>query len=284
MRRSLTNVTTASTTRITAAPTVQPISRRVLPRIWAGDGALARPELEQRVEQRALDAEEDDDRDGHHEPVERVDLVRVRRARRDSGANRPAEAPEAKREQGAAAASARRGEQARTAGRRERPAQDAADSIHSAADRDGTVARAHAPPKDAPALLEERRRRPPRSRRDSAISCWMPASNSSWLVHPLVEPAVELALGPGVGPRRAGRRGARAARSTSAAKSSSGTTRLIRPQLERLLGAGTRSPSIAISRRAGEADAAAGRAATSRRRAPGRCSRRPAGSRRTPRR
>ena len=97
------NVTTASTTRITAAPTVQPISRRVLPRICAGDGALAGAELEQRVEQRALDAQEDDDRDDDHEPVERVDVVGVRRAaglggdrarrrrsrRRPGGAGRP---------------------------------------------------------------------------------------------------------------------------------------------------------------------------------------------------
>ena len=35
MLGSLTNVTTVSITRISAAPTVQPISRRVLPWIWA---------------------------------------------------------------------------------------------------------------------------------------------------------------------------------------------------------------------------------------------------------
>ena len=35
MLGSFTNVTTVMTTRITAAATVQPISRRVLPWIWA---------------------------------------------------------------------------------------------------------------------------------------------------------------------------------------------------------------------------------------------------------
>ena len=40
MPPSLTKVKTASTTRISAAPTVQPISRRVLPRIWAATAPL----------------------------------------------------------------------------------------------------------------------------------------------------------------------------------------------------------------------------------------------------
>ena len=43
-------------------------------------GALARLELEQRLEQRALDAEEDDERDREDELVERVDVVGVGRA------------------------------------------------------------------------------------------------------------------------------------------------------------------------------------------------------------
>ncbi len=38
MLGSLMNVTTVSTTRISAAATVQPISRRVLPWIWAATG------------------------------------------------------------------------------------------------------------------------------------------------------------------------------------------------------------------------------------------------------
>ena len=53
------------------------------PRVAAdlgGDGALARPELDQRVEQRALDADEDDERDAEDELVERVDLVGIGRA------------------------------------------------------------------------------------------------------------------------------------------------------------------------------------------------------------
>ena len=44
IEESLANVITASATRITAAPTVQPISRRVLPRICAAHRALARAE------------------------------------------------------------------------------------------------------------------------------------------------------------------------------------------------------------------------------------------------
>jgi hypothetical protein len=51
-----------------------------------GDGPLAGPELEERVEQRALDPEEHHDRDGQDELVEGVDLIGVRgpsRFRRD---------------------------------------------------------------------------------------------------------------------------------------------------------------------------------------------------------
>ena len=40
MPPSIANVTTASTTSTTAAPSVQPTSRRVLPRIWAGTASL----------------------------------------------------------------------------------------------------------------------------------------------------------------------------------------------------------------------------------------------------
>jgi len=58
MLSSFTNVTTARTTRISAAPTVQPISRRVLPGSGR-DGVLARAEAKQRVEQGSLDADED---------------------------------------------------------------------------------------------------------------------------------------------------------------------------------------------------------------------------------
>src|SRR6185369_4088058 len=45
-----------------------------------GHGALARPELEQRVEEQALDADEDDQRDREDQPPQRVDLVGVGRA------------------------------------------------------------------------------------------------------------------------------------------------------------------------------------------------------------
>ena len=47
-----------------------------------GDAALAGAELDQRVEQRALDADEDHDRDREDDLVERVDGVGVRRAAR----------------------------------------------------------------------------------------------------------------------------------------------------------------------------------------------------------
>ena len=40
MSSSLMNVSVARITRITAAPTVQPISSRVLPRIWAATAPL----------------------------------------------------------------------------------------------------------------------------------------------------------------------------------------------------------------------------------------------------
>ena len=82
MPSSLTNVSVARTTRITAAPTVQPISSRVLPRIWAGTAPLRALNLKTRVEQHALDPDEHDERDGEDELVERVDVVGVRRAAR----------------------------------------------------------------------------------------------------------------------------------------------------------------------------------------------------------
>ena len=47
-----------------------------------GDGALARAEADERVDQRALDADEDDDREDERDLVEAVDFVRVRRAAR----------------------------------------------------------------------------------------------------------------------------------------------------------------------------------------------------------
>ncbi len=40
MEPSIAKVTTASTTRMTEAPSVQPISSVVLPRIWAGTASL----------------------------------------------------------------------------------------------------------------------------------------------------------------------------------------------------------------------------------------------------
>ena len=80
MLGSLTNVTTVSTTRISAAATVQPISSRVLPWIWAATRALLGPEPVERVDQRALDDHEHDGRDVEDDLVQRGDLIGVRRA------------------------------------------------------------------------------------------------------------------------------------------------------------------------------------------------------------
>ena len=77
-----------------------------------GDGALARPELEQRVEQRALDADEDDERDDEDDLVERVDLVGVRRAAGLGRQKRRAKAAPAK----ASSASERPAARAKAAG------------------------------------------------------------------------------------------------------------------------------------------------------------------------
>ena len=85
MLGSLTNVTTVSTTRISAAATVQPISRRVLPWIWAATRVLLGAELVQRVDERALDDHEHHRRDVQDDLVQRVDLVGVRRAARLGG-------------------------------------------------------------------------------------------------------------------------------------------------------------------------------------------------------
>ena len=82
---SFANVTAASTTRISAAPTVQAISRRVLPWIWAATRPFLARNLIERVEQRTLDDHEHDDRDVEDDLVQRVDLVGVRRPTRFRG-------------------------------------------------------------------------------------------------------------------------------------------------------------------------------------------------------
>ena len=80
---SLAKVTIASATRITAAATVQPTSRRVLPRICAGDGALARAEAgSARRAARPRRATKITSAMYSVDLVEAVDLVRVRRAAR----------------------------------------------------------------------------------------------------------------------------------------------------------------------------------------------------------
>ena len=66
--------------RITAAPTVQPISSFVLPWICAAVRPLRARYLPQRLQQRALDAREDEQREHEDHDVERLDAVGVRRA------------------------------------------------------------------------------------------------------------------------------------------------------------------------------------------------------------
>ena len=73
-------MTTVSTTRISAAATVQPISSRVLPWIWAATAVLLGAELVDRVDERPLDDHEHDRGDVEDDLVQRVDLVGVRRA------------------------------------------------------------------------------------------------------------------------------------------------------------------------------------------------------------
>ena len=80
------NVTTVSTTRIRAAATVQPELERGVAADLGGLGAAAAAAVaHQRPDQRALDDQEDHDRDVERDLVERVDVVRVRRTARFRG-------------------------------------------------------------------------------------------------------------------------------------------------------------------------------------------------------
>src|SRR3954463_6792360 len=216
------------------------------PRVAAdlgGDEPLARAELEQRVEEGPLDAEEDDHGDGEDQLVERVDLVGVRRA------------PALRRQrvgEGGAGEDQQRGQgdedgegeaTRRTGGRGPGPGQGARIVFTG---RRTTIRRwrAYRPSKTG-GRFWMKAATPSAKSGELAISCWMSASSSScssmrvesqWLSWRL-PPAYER-----VGPAASRSRSA----ATSLAKASSGTTRLTRPQSS-ACAAGMRPPSMAIS-------------------------------------
>ena len=110
------------------------------------------------------------------------------------------------------------------------------------------------PSKRGGALLDERRARPRRSRREAAISCWIEASSSSCSLHARVQPGVELALGARRRSASGRRRGGRPARRPRRAASSSAHDAVDQAPLERL----RRRDALAEHRhlgRAREADA-----------------------------
>jgi hypothetical protein len=78
----LAKVSTASASRISAAALV--LQARVAADL-GGDGALASAELDERVDEPALDQDEDHQRDVEGDLVEVVDVVGVRRPARQRG-------------------------------------------------------------------------------------------------------------------------------------------------------------------------------------------------------
>ena len=256
---------------MTAAPSVQPISRLRVAADLRGHRVLAGAELHERVEQRALDADEDHDGDAEDDLVERVDVVGVRRAAglrrqevrgRDAGEREDAHQRrrEGDREDAATGAGVRRRPRRRgilfmrrsicfaplrlARGRRGRSS--------SAAGNSGSRFSRNAATPSAKSL-------------DSAISCCMRASSSSCVLQAGVQPGVELALGARVGPRRPGWRGAAGARRPTSSNSSSATTSLTSPQRSAVGG----GHALAEHRHLGRAPAARARGDERRRAAVG---------------
>ena len=202
MPPSIANVTTARTTRMTAAPTRPADLEARVAADLRGDGALAGAELDERVEQRALDADEDRRR------RRRGRSCRACRCRRRSASRRTPASGSRRRRRSASASTP-------SEGRREGEGEDAAAGagVGCRPRRRGILfmrrhllrrrlARGVSSPWNSGSRFSRNAATPSAKSPDAAISCWIAASSSSCSLQSRVQPGVELALGAGVGPRR----------------------------------------------------------------------------------
>ena len=260
-------------TRITAAPTVQPISSRVLPWICAATRPLRARYLNSEQISRPSTPMKMTSASSEDQDVERPDAVGVRRAAGLRQEQQPADA----------AGAATRPRQARPAARssrRRRAGLDRARTAPAVYGRRARDAAGHRPLERRRAASRGTPATPSRKSPEAAISCWIDGLELELLVHAREQPGVELALGAGVGARSGRRRAASASASTSRVELVVGDHAVDQAPLERLRRR-DRARRASPSRPRGRSRRAPGRAATSRRRAPARCSRTRAGSRPT---